>query len=136
MPDATNLVLGFDSRSGMSVGTAKTSVEGMGYGGKVRRDGEITKVPHAYKTRTIDFGDGENLATTIPWGDVATAYYSTEIPNIEVYIPASPKMIKNMKMLNFMPSVFRWKWLQNFLKAKVNKNVKPPSDEKQRTVIP
>ena len=131
MPDADHLVLGFDSRSGMSVGTAKTSVEGLGYGGKVRHEGEIIEVPHAYKTRQIDFGDGEKLATTIPWGDVATAYYTTDIPNIEVYIPATPKMIKGMKMLNRMPSVFRMKWLQNFLKGRINKKVTPPSAEKR-----
>ncbi|CAM4496393.1 MAG: hypothetical protein LEGION0403_FIIPPAGN_01689 [Legionella sp.] len=37
------------------------------------------------KTRFIDFGKGEKLATTIPWGDVSTAFYTTGIPNIEVY---------------------------------------------------
>ena len=131
MPDANRLSLGFDSRSGMSVGTAKTSIEGMGYGGKVRHDGEIIAVPHAYKTRRIDFGDNEKLATTIPWGDVATAYYSTNIPNIEVYIPAAPKMLKGMKILNHFSWMLRWTWLQNFLKGKVNKKIQAPSDEKR-----
>ena len=28
---------------------------------------------------------------TIPWGDVASAYYSTGIQNIEVYTSASPQ---------------------------------------------
>jgi len=131
MPDADNLVLGFDSRSGMSVGTAKTSVEGMGEGGKVRRRGTIRKVPHAYKTRNIDFGDGEKLAVTIPWGDVATAYYSTEIPNIEVYIPGSPKMVSNMKKLNWIRPIFRLGFVQKMLKNKIEKSVTPPSDEKR-----
>ena len=31
-------------------------------GGKVRQDGRIISVPLAYKTRPIDFGDGEKLA--------------------------------------------------------------------------
>ena len=70
LPDATHLALGFDSRSGFSPGTAKTSVEGLAQGGKVRKDGRIVSVPLAYKTRRIDFGDGEKLAVTIPWGDV------------------------------------------------------------------
>jgi short subunit dehydrogenase-like uncharacterized protein len=72
LPDATHLALGFDSRSGFSPGTAKTSVEGLAQGGKVRQDGRIMSVPLAYKTRRIDFGDGEKLAMTIPWGDVST----------------------------------------------------------------
>jgi short subunit dehydrogenase-like uncharacterized protein len=80
LPDATHLALGFDSRSGpsgLSPGTAKTSFEGLAQGGKVRKDGRIISVPLAYKTRRIDFGDGEKLAMTIPWGDVSTAYATT-----------------------------------------------------------
>jgi short subunit dehydrogenase-like uncharacterized protein len=43
----------------------------------------------AYRTRTIDFGKGPVKAVTILWGDVVTAYYSTGIADIEVYIAAS-----------------------------------------------
>ena len=64
--DATHLALGFDSRSGFSPGTVKTSVEGLAQGGKVRRYGLIVSVPLAYKVRRIDFGDGEKEAMTIP----------------------------------------------------------------------
>jgi short subunit dehydrogenase-like uncharacterized protein len=31
------------------------------------------------------------LATTIPWGDVSTAFYSTGIPDIEVYMAVESK---------------------------------------------
>ena len=134
MPDATQLTLGFDSRSGFSKGTAKTSVEGLGAGGKVRVNGAITKVPHAYKTRKIDFGDGEKLATTIPWGDVVTAYYSTQIPNIEVYIPASPGMVKNMKRLNWVRPLAGLKFVQNLLKKKIDSSVEPPDAEKRESL--
>ncbi len=104
LPDATHLSLGFDSRSGFSPGTAKTSVEGLAQGGKVRLNGKITTVPLAYKVRNIDFGDGEKLAMTIPWGgDVSTAYYTTGgIENIDVFIPGSPNMIKNAKRANWV----------------------------------
>ena len=30
---------------------------------------------------------------SVPWGDVSTAFYTTGIPNIEVFVPAPPKMI-------------------------------------------
>jgi hypothetical protein len=59
----------------------------------VRQDGRIVAVPLAYKARRVDFGDGEKLAMTIPWGDVSTAYATTGIPNIEVYIPGTPAMV-------------------------------------------
>src|SRR3990172_9343481 len=105
LPEATYLALGFDSRSGFSPGTAKTSVEGLAQGGKVRQDGRIVSAPLAYKTRRIDFGDGEKLAMTIPWGDVSTAYATSGILNIEVYIPGSPAMVARARRVN------RLRWL-------------------------
>lgn len=59
LPDATHLALGFDSKTGLSPGTAKTSTEGMAEGGKIRKNGKITTVPLAHYVRTIDFGDGK-----------------------------------------------------------------------------
>jgi short subunit dehydrogenase-like uncharacterized protein len=135
LPDATHLALGFDSRSGFSPGTAKTSVEGLAQGGKVRQDGKLVSVPLAAKVRKINFGDGEKLAMTIPWGDVSTAYHSTGIPNIEVYIPGSPGMIANAKRANH----FRWLlglgFVQNMIKNRIGKTVKGP-DEQLRAKLP
>jgi len=88
LPSATHLTLAFQSSGGLSRGTATTMVEKAHLGGLVRRDGVLTRVPPAWKTRSIDFGRGPRPAITIPWGDVATAFYSTGIPNIEVYMAA------------------------------------------------
>ena len=128
LPDATHLALGFDSRSGFSPGTAKTSVEGLAQGGKVRRDGKIVRVPLAARVRRIDFGDGEKLAMTIPWGDVSTAYYTTGIPNIEVYIPGSPGMIANARRANYVRWLLGFGPVQRFLKKKAGQ-MKGPSAE-------
>ncbi len=87
LPDANQLALGFDTTSSLSPGTAKSLVEGMALGGKIRRNGRIDTVSFGYKHRNIDFGFGPKSATTIPWGDVASAHYSTGIDNIETYIP-------------------------------------------------
>lgn len=100
LPDAKSLALGFDVKGTPSPGTAKTMVEGLKAGGSIRKDGEIVEVPFAYRTRTIDFGRGEALGVTIPWGDVATAYYSTSIPDIEVYVRTSPAAVFAMRCLN------------------------------------
>jgi short subunit dehydrogenase-like uncharacterized protein len=53
----------------------------------------------------IDFGRGEALGVTIPWGDVATAYYSTGIPNIEVYLRTSSAAVFGMRWLNSLKPV-------------------------------
>ncbi|MEJ2765307.1 saccharopine dehydrogenase NADP-binding domain-containing protein [Photobacterium sp. MCCC 1A19761] len=135
MPDATHLALGFNSRSGFSPGTAKTSVEGLAQGGKVRREGQIVPVPLAYKVRRIDFGDGEKDAMTIPWGDVSTAYYTTGIPNIEVYLPGSPGMIANAKRANYLRPLLRLHWVQQLIKARISKTVTGP-DEATRAQRP
>lgn len=131
MPDATHLALGFDSGSGMSPGTAKTSVEGLAQGGKIRKEGKIIQVPLAYKTRQIDFGNGSRNAITIPWGDVSTAYHSTGIPNIEVYFPISPRATKGIKRLNWIRWILSSKLVQNYMKNKVGSSAKGP-DAKQR----
>jgi short subunit dehydrogenase-like uncharacterized protein len=131
LPDATHLALGFDSRSGFSPGTAKTSVEGLAQGGKIRRDGKIVTVPLAYKTRRIDFGDGEKLAMTIPWGDVSTAFYTTGIPNIEVYIPGSPAMVARARRANHIRWLLALGFVQSYLKRRIEKSVKGPGPEKR-----
>lgn len=129
LPDATHLALGFDSRSGFSPGTAKTSVEGLAQGGKVRRDGRIVTVPLAWRVRRIDFGDGEKDAMTIPWGDVSTAYYTTGIPNIEVFIPGSPRMIAGARRANFIRPLLGISLVQKLIKARIASTVKGPSEE-------
>ncbi|WP_417657431.1 saccharopine dehydrogenase family protein [Pseudidiomarina aestuarii] len=130
MHDATHLTLGFDSASRMSRGTAKTSARKLGDGGAVRKDGKITSVPLAYRTRKIDFGGGEKLAMTIPWGDVSTAYHTTAIPNIEVYIPASPRLVKRLQRMNWFRWLLRMKPVQRWLEKKIEQQPAGP-DQKQ-----
>ncbi len=136
MPDATQLALGFETSSGLSPGTAKTTIEGLSLGGKIRRAGVITDVPLGYKRRQIDFGRGTKAAVTIPWGDVATAYYSTAINNIEVYLPAPSAVAIAMSLLNPVRRLFGLSAVQNGLKGLVEKFIKGPSEEqrmRQRT---
>ncbi len=128
LPDATHLALGFDSRSGFSPGTAKTSVEGLAQGGKVRRNGKLVSTPLAYKVRKIDFGAGEKLAMTIPWGDVSTAYHSTGIPNIEVFIPGSPGMIKGAQRANYIRPLLGLGFVQTLIKNRIGKTIKGPDE--------
>jgi len=132
MPDATELALGFDSRSGFSPGTAKTTVEGMADGGKIRRDGRIQTVPLAADMRRIDFGNGEKAATTIPWGDVSTAYHSTGIANIKVYMPMPPARIQQMKRLNWIRPALGLGPVQSFLKSRAAKVAGPDAAKRER----
>lgn len=131
IPTATHLSLGFDSDSALSPGTAKTTIESLGLGGAIRRNGEIEIIGHGEISRTVDFGRGEKFAVAIPWGDVATAYYSTGIPNIAVYIPMSRRRAKKMQHMNKFRWLLRKQWVQNWLKRKVDKSVRGPGGEKR-----
>ncbi len=129
LPAATALVLAFESGGRMSPGTAKTSVEGLAGGGCVRQDGKLKWVPLAWKSREIPFAHGKRLALTIPWGDVFTAYISTGVPDIEVYMSAPPSTIMRMKRLRMMRPLLSMHWVQNAMKRRIEKSIKGPGKE-------
>lgn len=128
MPDATDLVLAFSSSGRSSRGTSLTVVEGLGKGGTIREHGKLKAVPDAYHVQNFNFG-GRNLsAATIPWGDVFTAYISTGIPNIRVYMSMPPKMIRALRIGRW----FRWitssDWFKERLRRKIKAGKAGPSD--------
>jgi len=127
MPDARELVLAFESGGGFSPGTARTSVEGLGSGGRVRKDGELKKVPLAWKWRYFTRDGEQRSAMTIPWGDVYTAHVSTGIPDIEVYMAAPPATIKRLRRLRLLGPLLGTGPVQRFLKGQVEKKVRGPS---------
>jgi len=127
LPEATELALGFElSGRGMSAGTAKTLVEGLGKSGKIRRAGRIVDCPLGRGLRRIDFGRGEKLAMPIPWGDVVSAFYTTGIPDITVFTPVSPMSLAIARMANAFGPVLQSSWLQNWIIKKIEKDVKGP----------
>jgi len=136
LPDATHLALGFDSRSGLSRGTASTSVEGLGHGSRVREGGVIRRIPLGARTRRADFGAGEKQAAAIPWGDVSTAYRTTGITNIEVYVPVSPRALTNLRRLDKFGWLLRSGPAQSFLKWRIRKGAPGPSaDEREKAPV-
>lgn len=131
LPAATRLQLAFEAGGGPSPGTAKTSIEGLAAGGAVRRDGQLKKVPLAWKTRTIPFAHQERTAVTIPWGDVYTAFVSTGIPDIEVYMAVPASTLARMKRFKWLQPVLSFGPVQSFLKNRVESSVQGPSDERR-----
>lgn len=129
LPEATHLQLAFTASGALSPGTAKTAVEGLPRGGLVRADGRLTEVPAAWKMKEIPFREGRRWATTIPWGDVASAYYTTGIPNIEVYLANSRSAINWMRRLRFLMPLAGLPFVQRFLKNRIEHRVTGPSAE-------
>lgn len=129
LPDADTLVLAFEAGGGPSPGTAITSVEGLGKGGRVRKHGAIQKVPLAWKVRHFERDGETRTAVTVPWGDVYTAYLSTGIPDIEVYMAMSPETVAKLRRLRMLGPLLGWGPVQSFLKGQVAKKVRGPSGQ-------
>lgn len=120
LPTATNLTLAFMGLGGISHGTRATMTMNIGSGGAVRRNGKITPVPSAWKTRDIDFGVGKDVScTTIPWGDVSTAFYSTGIPNIEVFTAVPANMRKMMVLSRYLGWLLATGPIQRYLQNQI-----------------
>jgi short subunit dehydrogenase-like uncharacterized protein len=105
--------------------------ENVGRGGLVRRGGVLTPVPAAWKTRLIDFGRGPRKAMTIPWGDVATAFHSTGIPDIEVYMAAPFAVRAGSWATRVLGPLLATTTAQAFLKRRIRAGSPGPSDEER-----
>jgi len=129
LPSATNLTLAFYGLGKISHGTQATMTMNAGAGGAIRKNGKIVRVPSAWKTREIDFGAVKKQAVTIPWGDVSTAYYSTEIPNIEVYTVLPESNLKLLRLSRYLGWLLKTKPVQNYLQKQIPEG--GPSDEER-----
>ncbi|MCP3932943.1 MAG: NAD(P)H-binding protein [Bacteroidetes bacterium] len=121
LPDANYLELGFATTGGsVSRGTALTSVEYLGERGAIRENGVIKSVPVGSHSRMLNFG-GEltSHGVSIPWGDVFTAYHTTGIPNVKVYIGLPKKNARLMKI----QSAFRWLLSMSFVKNYIRRRI-------------
>ena len=130
VPDATHLNLAFASiGGGVSHGTAMTMVSKLGYGGAARENGKIVRHPLGKEGRWVDFGQKKIFVMSIPWGDVSTAYYTTGIPNIQVYTAIKPGVYRMMKLQGAFNWLLRMESVKNMIRKKIKKRPAGPSDE-------
>ncbi len=120
LPDATHLTLAFRTTGGPSRGTMRTASRYLAVGALVRVDGRVVAREGTPGMR-IDLGEGPTEVTATTWGDVYTAWYSTGIPNIEVFMemPPAARSMVGMPMLvrKFLASRFGRGLVERQLKA-------------------
>ncbi|GAB4496934.1 MAG: saccharopine dehydrogenase NADP-binding domain-containing protein [Anaerolineales bacterium] len=135
LPSATDLKLYIKSiGSGVSRGTARSGIENSHRQGRIRRDGKIIRVPNLYDSKEIDFGRGLTRLVTMGWGDVSTAYHSTGIPNVTVYMGFPKVMISLMKFTKVAGALLYTRAARNFIKWLIGIFFAPgPSREKNKT---
>jgi len=131
LPSAIELSLAFEAAGGASPGTAKTSTEGLARGGMIRKDGKLTPVPLAWKSRVVPFAHGERMTVSIPWGDVFTAYISTGVPDIEVFMAAPPATVKRLRKLRWIQALLATHVVQSFIKKRITRSIKGPDDARR-----
>lgn len=132
LPGADRLELAFHGGSA-SRGTARTMVEGLGQGGAIRENGKIRRVPFAWRTAEIPFRDKTRTALTIPWGDVSTAWYSTKIPNIVVYMAQPRKVARVARFVRPLIPLLATGPAQRWLGRRIDKQVRGPDETTRRT---
>jgi short subunit dehydrogenase-like uncharacterized protein len=119
----------------MSPGTARTMVRSLRlgkHGSRVRRNGVFEEVPRAKSWRNIDFAGGSATAIAIPWGDLATAWFSTGIPNIETYAAVPRAAAIAWRALNWVRPLLGSAPGQTVLTQLANR-ASGPSEEQLRT---
>ena len=81
--------------------------------------------------REIPFADKRRTAMSIPWGDLATAWRSTKIPDITVFVAAKPSAIRAARLTRFTAPLLGLAPVQLFLKSRIERNVKGPGAEER-----
>ncbi|KNE62339.1 hypothetical protein AMAG_07569 [Allomyces macrogynus ATCC 38327] len=115
LPGATHLDLAICNGPGaaLSRGTALTSFEHFATGRPMcaRVNGEMKNVGVAYTSRRVPFPTyGTKNAMFLPWGDCYSAYFSTGIPNTNVFFPA-PALVAPFVYYGSMVGAVALKWI-------------------------
>ena len=131
LPDATNLRLSIGGLSRASRGTAKTMVEGIAQGTRVRANGRIV-LARGTPRGTADFGAGPRPTIGVSWGDVSTAWHSTGIANIDVFFEADRNMERAANMPDLVKRALGTGFAQRFLKGQIDRRLPPGPSLEQR----
>jgi len=115
----------------LSHGTATTMAENLHRGGLVRRGGALTPIRAGSLVHKFDFGRGEKLAMAVPWGDLATAYRSTGIGDIETYFATNNSMLWGARAAGVLPWLIKTKPVQSWLKRRIDQRPAGPSEQER-----
>jgi short subunit dehydrogenase-like uncharacterized protein len=132
MPDAVRLELAFSGGMKASPGTARSTVEGMHIGALVRRNGVLVQLP-APVTRQVPFKGAARRVMSLPWGDLATAFHSTGIPDITVYTVFPSSVVTVAPLLRFVAPLLRMPSTIRFLQGRAVAGATGPTEEQRRT---
>jgi short subunit dehydrogenase-like uncharacterized protein len=88
VPGARRLRIALSAFELFAAGSAKSMLSLVRGRVRIRRDGAMTDVPVGTLERDFDFGAGPRRCTAINWCDAFTAFFSTGVRDVEVYLEA------------------------------------------------
>ncbi len=135
MPNAEKISLAIFSKGGsLSRGTLLTMNEAIGRPAAMRKDGKIIAIPMAKFVREIEIAGKRRLFMNIGWGDISTAWHSTQIPEIITYTAASPRMINMAKISRYIGFFLRLPFVKAISKYRILKRGNPMTEDMQQQV--
>jgi short subunit dehydrogenase-like uncharacterized protein len=90
LPGAASLAIGISGLVTATRGSLRTIAEQAGMAVRMRRNGELVSVAPAAHRRRFDYGRGDGWSSAVTWGDLASAFRTTGIPDIEVCFEDTP----------------------------------------------
>jgi short subunit dehydrogenase-like uncharacterized protein len=134
VPDADTLDLAIAAVGSASAGTTKTAIEMLPNGGQVRRDGTLQPFPLGAGVREVQFADRPRTVMPIPWGDLATAYRSTGIPNITTYMAVDRRSATVVRVLApLLQNAIRNPTIRRWAQRIVERRVTGPDDQMRQS---
>ena len=106
-------------------------IENLGENGAVRKNGKILRVPLGHKCLYFPAGNKQLFAMTIPWGDVFTAWYTTGIPNIEVYMGVKPSLYRFVRLSRYFGWLLKTNFIRSLARNFINKGPAGPTPEQR-----
>ncbi len=130
LPDAHRLEIAIATLGQPSGGTTKTTLNALATGGLVRRQGQLVAWPLGQGARQVRFSDRVRRVLPIPWGDLATAYRSTGIPDITTYMAFPPALIQSAPWaLPVAQRLMGWQPVRRVAQAAVGRMIDGPDAE-------
>jgi short subunit dehydrogenase-like uncharacterized protein len=128
LPSATELRLFIRALERPSRGTASTFVEGFGLPNVVREGGKLMDKPAGADRVTVEFGDKRVGMVGLPWGDIATAWRTTGIPDIAIYMSLPPGAATMLGLGANLTGLCQSAPVQRFLKRAIHRLIDGPTE--------
>lgn len=129
LPGATHLALYIRALERLSRGTAATFVENMGLPNLVREQGRLVERAAGADRCTMNFEGKQVKLVGLPWGDISSAWRTTGIPNIAVYMSLMPGAGPAMRLGGFFRGLLQARPVQRFLMAQAQRWISGPDKE-------